>query len=192
MSFGRTTWIEIFVDTLLPCRGRSLSRSREKWLASQRRSCRYGAPTRSQRCVARMVAKCYHYAMSQPVKISDELILDARLTAEIAERSIAGQIEFWRSSAERSNHCSKAPEHSPFGEPARQSRCRSVWPRLIRLRGAGASWNTSSRGRFPTISRFPARRACWSGSMAMAREPWADSSVGNSRRSHAPDRVRGV
>ena len=34
--------------------------------------------------------------MSQPVKISDELILDARRTAEIAERSIAGQIEFWR------------------------------------------------------------------------------------------------
>ena len=33
--------------------------------------------------------------MSQPVKISDELIRDARLTAEIAERSIAGQIEFW-------------------------------------------------------------------------------------------------
>ena len=33
--------------------------------------------------------------MSQPVKISDELILDARMTAEIAERSIAGQIEFW-------------------------------------------------------------------------------------------------
>src|SRR5258708_15189083 len=33
--------------------------------------------------------------MSQPVKISDELILDARLTAEIAERSVAGQIEFW-------------------------------------------------------------------------------------------------
>jgi hypothetical protein len=33
--------------------------------------------------------------MGQPVKISDELILDARLTAEIAERSIAGQIEFW-------------------------------------------------------------------------------------------------
>ena len=33
--------------------------------------------------------------MSQPVKISDTLLLDARLTAEIAERSIAGQIEFW-------------------------------------------------------------------------------------------------
>lgn len=33
--------------------------------------------------------------MSQPVKLSDALVLDARLTAEIAERSIAGQIEFW-------------------------------------------------------------------------------------------------
>jgi hypothetical protein len=33
--------------------------------------------------------------MSQPVKLSDELVLDARLVGEIAERSIAGQIEFW-------------------------------------------------------------------------------------------------
>ena len=33
--------------------------------------------------------------MSQPVKLSDALVLDARLTAESAERSIAGQIEFW-------------------------------------------------------------------------------------------------
>ena len=35
--------------------------------------------------------------MSQPVKLSDSLILDARLTAEVAQRSIAGQIEFWAS-----------------------------------------------------------------------------------------------
>ncbi len=33
--------------------------------------------------------------MSQPVKVSDTLVLDARLTAEVADRSIAGQIEFW-------------------------------------------------------------------------------------------------
>ena len=31
--------------------------------------------------------------MSQPVKLSDELVLDARLTSEFAHRSIAGQIE---------------------------------------------------------------------------------------------------
>ncbi len=33
--------------------------------------------------------------MSQPVKVSDALILDARLIGEVADRSIAGQIEFW-------------------------------------------------------------------------------------------------
>lgn len=35
--------------------------------------------------------------MGQPVKLSDSLVLDARLCAEVAERSIAGQIEFWAS-----------------------------------------------------------------------------------------------
>lgn len=33
--------------------------------------------------------------MSQPVKLSDSLVLDARLAGEIEERSIAGQVEFW-------------------------------------------------------------------------------------------------
>jgi hypothetical protein len=42
-----------------------------------------------------MVAFCYHCEMSQPVKLSDELVLDVRLTSEVAERSIAGQIEYW-------------------------------------------------------------------------------------------------
>ena len=42
-----------------------------------------------------MVAFCYLLTMSQPVKVSDELLLDARLAGGIVERSIAGQIEFW-------------------------------------------------------------------------------------------------
>jgi hypothetical protein len=33
--------------------------------------------------------------MSQPVKLSDALVLDARLIGQIAERSIARQIEYW-------------------------------------------------------------------------------------------------
>lgn len=33
--------------------------------------------------------------MGQPVKLSDALVLDARVMGEAAERSIAGQIEFW-------------------------------------------------------------------------------------------------
>jgi ParD-like antitoxin of type II ParDE toxin-antitoxin system len=33
--------------------------------------------------------------VSQPVKLSDGLVLDARLAGETVERSIAGQVEFW-------------------------------------------------------------------------------------------------
>jgi hypothetical protein len=33
--------------------------------------------------------------MSQPVKVSDALVLDARLMGGATQRSIAGQIEFW-------------------------------------------------------------------------------------------------
>jgi hypothetical protein len=33
--------------------------------------------------------------MSQPVKLSDRLVLDARLAGETFERSLAGQVEFW-------------------------------------------------------------------------------------------------
>lgn len=33
--------------------------------------------------------------MSQPVKLSDALVLDARLAGQTLERSIAGQVEFW-------------------------------------------------------------------------------------------------
>jgi hypothetical protein len=33
--------------------------------------------------------------MSQPVKLSDALVLDARQAGEVFQRSIAGQVEFW-------------------------------------------------------------------------------------------------
>lgn len=33
--------------------------------------------------------------MAQPVKLSEELVLDARLTAEVNERSISSQVEYW-------------------------------------------------------------------------------------------------
>ena len=35
--------------------------------------------------------------MSQPVKLSDALVLDARLAGEVEKRSIAGQVEYWAS-----------------------------------------------------------------------------------------------
>lgn len=33
--------------------------------------------------------------MSQPVKLSDELVVEARTVGGVARRSIAGQVEFW-------------------------------------------------------------------------------------------------
>ncbi len=33
--------------------------------------------------------------MAQPVKLSDALVLDARLEGEMQQRSIAGQVEYW-------------------------------------------------------------------------------------------------
>lgn len=33
--------------------------------------------------------------MPLPVKLSDALVLDARLAAEVEQRSIAGQVEYW-------------------------------------------------------------------------------------------------
>ncbi|MGB6744184.1 MAG: hypothetical protein WBE38_11020, partial [Terracidiphilus sp.] len=42
-----------------------------------------------------VVAFCYHVLMSQPVKLSDALVLEARVAAEAQERSIAGQVEYW-------------------------------------------------------------------------------------------------
>ncbi len=41
------------------------------------------------------MAKRYYVDMSQPVKISDDLVLEARTVAAVARRSIAGQVEFW-------------------------------------------------------------------------------------------------
>jgi hypothetical protein len=33
--------------------------------------------------------------MGQPVKLSDKIVVDARVAGELSERSIAGQIEYW-------------------------------------------------------------------------------------------------
>ena len=44
---------------------------------------------------ARRVAKCYLELVSQPVKVSDELLLEARMVSELSHRSIAKQIEYW-------------------------------------------------------------------------------------------------
>jgi ParD-like antitoxin of type II ParDE toxin-antitoxin system len=48
--------------------------------------------------------------MSQPVKLSDALVLDARLAAELQERSIAGQVEYWAKLGQAIDHLLTGPQ----------------------------------------------------------------------------------
>lgn len=45
--------------------------------------------------IDQVVALCYHQGMSQPVKLSNELVIEARVAGEVLQRSIARQVEFW-------------------------------------------------------------------------------------------------
>lgn len=47
--------------------------------------------------LASPVALCYLVVMSQPVKLSDGLVMEARIAGAAMQRSIAGQVEFWAS-----------------------------------------------------------------------------------------------
>jgi hypothetical protein len=60
-----------------------------------RASCRKREAGGGPKRFDKLVAFCYRIGMSQPVKVSDALLLDARVAGEAVERSIAGQIEFW-------------------------------------------------------------------------------------------------
>jgi hypothetical protein len=48
--------------------------------------------------------------MSQPVKLSDALVLDARVAAELQERSIAGQVEYWAKLGQAIDHLLTGPQ----------------------------------------------------------------------------------
>ena len=76
------------------------------------------------------VAICYPTTMSQPVKLSDALVLDARLAGEAVERSIAGQVEFWARLGRRSSYCSK------------DARCwhYAATPPLVRFQNVSGPW----------------------------------------------------
>ncbi len=83
-------------------------------------------------------SNCHLRGMSQPVKLSDELLLAARLTSAVAHRSIASQIEFWAGPGRAVEVLLRSPElaatlhqvgttaRSPKRWPPRHRRRRSV------------------------------------------------------------------
>lgn len=56
-----------------------------------------GLPVPGREVIARVVALCYTDGMGQPVRISDELLKDARRAGVELHRSASGQIELWAS-----------------------------------------------------------------------------------------------
>jgi len=48
--------------------------------------------------------------MGQPVKLSNALVLDARLAGEVQERSIAGQVEYWAKLGQSVDALLKGPQ----------------------------------------------------------------------------------
>jgi hypothetical protein len=69
--------------------------------------------------------------LSQPVKVSDALLLDARIAGEAVERSIAGQIECWAKIGRTLEPILREDHVPALCRPATLSRSPSVSPRLI-------------------------------------------------------------
>jgi hypothetical protein len=63
--------------------------------------------------------------MGQPVKLSDELVADARLAGATMQRSIAGQVEFWAS-------LGRTMERMMSGENIARTRAKSTAESLSR------------------------------------------------------------
>jgi hypothetical protein len=57
--------------------------------------------------------------MGQPVKLSDDLILEARTVGGLARRSIAGQVEFWARLGKSIEPLLRGERALPCSAPAR-------------------------------------------------------------------------
>ena len=114
--------------------------------------------------------------MSQPIKLCDEIVLDARIASEIAERTVAGQIEHWAKLGRAVEPFLQGPlPRAGAVEPL--SECL----KSVDSPTAGAEWpRTLTASRFPIMNRPPAAPVCWSASRRMARAQLADSSIGSS------------
>jgi hypothetical protein len=105
--------------------------------------------------------------MSQPVKLSDALVLDARLAGEVLERSIAGQVEFWA-------RLGRAVETLLQGEQA-LALCRSAAARPLSACLDAGLPNTSSPNRIHTTNPPPVRPDCLSASRPTVNGRWGGS-----------------
>ena len=110
--------------------------------------------------------------MSQPVKLSDALVLDARIAGEAQERSIAGQVEFWAK-------LGRATELLLDGRKVMTLRMNAGAQPLSEAlasvetpegrRGLRKFWRTDL---IPITGSIPVSRVCWCVSMKAERRRW--------------------
>ena len=110
--------------------------------------------------------------MGQPVKLSDALVLDARVVGETTERSIAGQIEFWARigrAVESVLRTESVLRLKQRGEAAPLSDCL----RTVDSREGRARVKAQLEARpFPHFEAAPDRPGSSSGSRRTGSAPW--------------------
>ena len=121
--------------------------------------------------------------MSQPVKLSDALVLDARVAGKATERSIAGQVQFWANLGRaiepllQGNHV-LALIHNGDAKPL--SACIES---VDSAEGRPACRTIFDPAHILTMRLRLTRRACWSASTPMGGAPSVASSTAFLRRS---------
>lgn len=119
----------------------------------------------------RGVALCYRQIMSQPVKLSDALVLDARLAGEAFGRSIAGQVEFWARLGRSVELLLEGEQVLKLCRSAATSHSPSASNRWTLPPEASASLLTSRAVRSLITNHIPISRDCWCASMQPEAAP---------------------
>ena len=96
--------------------------------------------------------------MGQPVKLSEALVLDARLAGEITERSIASQIEFWARLGRAIEVVLRTDDILRLKQRGGCALSPNAWSRSVRTKAAGVWERTFRPVRIRGSSRLLAAR----------------------------------
>lgn len=110
--------------------------------------------------------------MSQPVKLSDGLVLDARLAGEVVERSIAGQVEFWARLGRSVDLLLQGHQVLALCRNASAQPLSELLETVDAPAGRKRVADILPASRFPTISHTPNGPAYWSASMKVGSALW--------------------
>jgi len=121
--------------------------------------------------------------MGQPVKLSEELVEDARAVVPFSQRSIAGQIEFGLVSENQSKRCSAATVFCRCRRQGEKGRSHKSYPRWTQPRVASESKPLWASTLFRNTSLSLDNQICFAVSRRMGARLLAVSLVASSSQS---------